>query len=76
MYVNFDVPQILYLLVYNRYYFLIMAKSMALSHIWYRIITKYLEDRDIYHLCVAYPRFKDMFTTCKLTCHIYEINNS
>ena len=56
--------------------FLIMVNSVALSHIWYRIITNYLEDQDIYNLCMAFPIFKDMFPRCKLTCHIYEINNS
>ena len=52
-----------------------MVNSVALSHIWYRIITKYLEERDIYHLCMAFPIFKEMFPTCEIICYNYQINH-
>ena len=72
-YYVFHLPQTLIHTCLHLSLFLIMVNSVALSHIWYQIITKYLRDYDIYHLCVAFPIFKDMFPTCEFICYKYEI---
>ena len=49
--------------------------SEALSHVWYRVITKYLRMCDIYYLCLAFPGITDMFPVCESICYQYEIQN-
>ena len=74
-YYVYHLPQILIRTCSQLLSFLIMVNSVALSHVWYRIITNYLEDQDIYHLCMAFPIFKEMFPRCEIICYNHQINH-
>ena len=53
-----------------------MKGSAAILHVWYRIIGKYLQDQDVYYLCVAFPIIKDEFPLlCNSICYEYEMKN-
>ena len=42
------------------------------EHIWYLIISQYLEDVDVYSLCRTYPWILDRFQLCHRICYWYE----